>query len=66
MTEQRYKDALTELAGDMWNEGARPTQADYDRASELLGFTVTPSRGQREGHWTGEAAGFTARRSAVS
>lgn len=43
MSEQRDQDTLTELIADMWSEGARPTGADYTRASELLGFTVKPS-----------------------
>jgi len=43
MREQRDQDVLTELIADMWSKGARPTGADYTRASELLGFTVKPS-----------------------
>lgn len=43
MNEQREQDTLTELIAEMWAAGARPTQADYDRASELLGFTIKPS-----------------------
>lgn len=43
MTEQSEEDTLTELIAEMWATGARPTQADYDHASELLGFTVRPS-----------------------
>lgn len=61
MNEQREEDTLTELIADMWAAGARPTHADYDRASELLGFTIKPSvpvsgHGQKHGTEMGVAS----------